>query len=143
MLLPTEQEIMQMTSQELTLLLYQGLLEKLQEAAQAIDTKNYDLANQRLQQCHDIIRRLGAGLNYETEKTAGIPLADRLEALYQYMAQQVLVANIEKKRAPIKETMTLLAMITDAWEQAMAKRQDDRPQIHVRKLSAYDAPDDR
>ena len=51
-------------------------------------------ANTKLQKVNDLLERLGAGLNYE----AGI-IADQLDTLYNYMANQVIEGNLKKDTA--------------------------------------------
>ena len=87
----TEELIYQKSSQEITSLLYETLMNQFRDAIEDIKGKNLIDANKKLQKANDILFRLGAGLNYE----AGI-ISDQLDALYNYMAEHTL-KPIEKK----------------------------------------------
>ena len=77
----TEEIIYKKTPQELTALLYEGIMENLESAIVFIDEQNYIEANKKLQKANDILHRLGVGLKYE----AG-PIAEQLDTLYNFMA---------------------------------------------------------
>ncbi|QRG67312.1 flagellar export chaperone FliS [Brevibacillus choshinensis] len=130
----TEQLVHQKSPQELTKLLYTALIEKLESSSKAIKQKNYLEANQLLQNCNDILYRLGAGINYE----AGI-VADQLEAIYNYMADRIIEANMNKSIAPIDEVLSLIKIVADAWNTALARGVDKPEKVMLKKkASAYD-----
>lgn len=110
----TELELHEKTPQELTSLLYESCIDKLERATELIKRQRYVEANRLLQTCNDILYRLGAGLNYE----AGI-IADQLEAIYNYMAERLIEANLKKDISAIQEVIQLLKTISDAWNEAM------------------------
>lgn len=131
----TEDLLHKKTPQQLTTLLFQECLDRLNQAIAAIHAKRYIESNQLLQKCNDILYRLGAGLNYE----AGI-IADELEALYDYMALKLIEANLTKKTEPIMEVKQILYQILDAWMVALEKNEDPSAStLHRKKTSAYDA----
>lgn len=129
----TENDLHGKTPQELTSLLYEICIEKLENATEAIKKKNYIEANTLLQGCNDILYRLGAGLNYE----AGI-IADQLEVIYNYMAEKLIQANIQKDLNIINEVISLLKMIDEAWKDALKKGNASPNQTVRRKASAYE-----
>ncbi|MDZ5711472.1 flagellar export chaperone FliS [Jeotgalibacillus haloalkalitolerans] len=103
----------QKSPQELTSLLYEAAITKLEKAIQETKDKNYIEANQSFQRVNDILHRLGAGLNYES----GI-IADQLDAVYNFMAEEIVMANLKKDVARAEEVLILLKEITDSWNQA-------------------------
>ncbi|UCZ54645.1 flagellar export chaperone FliS [Bacillus shivajii] len=121
------------TSQEITALLYEALLDNLEEAKQAIVDKDYVLSNEKMQKANDILHRLGAGINYE----AGI-IADQLDALYNYMAGRIIQANFKKDEAILDEVITTLQEISSSWQNAMKKNVDNQPKMMKQKASAYE-----
>jgi flagellar protein FliS len=129
----TEQTLHQKSPQELTSLLYQACMEKLEKASEAIRQQNYLLSNRLLQSCNDILYRLGAGLNYE----AGI-IADQLEAIYNYMAERLIQANLTKDASLVEEVLGLLKIIDEAWSIAMEKGQDAQSPMFRKKALAYE-----
>lgn len=129
----TEEVIYQKSPQELTSLLYEVLIGHLRAAAEAVEKKKYLPANRKLQKANDILYRLGAGLNYE----AGI-IADQLDALYNYMAERLIVANVKKDAEEIRHVLSIAERIAGAWNEAM-KTKPDGTRDGFRKLaSAYE-----
>lgn len=130
----TEEMLAKKSPQELTTLLYEECINRLQQAIIAIDKNNFILSNQLLQNCNDIFYRLGAGLNYE----AGI-IADELDALYNYMAHRLITANLEKSKEPIVEVISILQEINHAWKTAQAKKVDmSSNNILKQRAAAYE-----
>ena len=57
------------------------------------------------------------GLAASLDKEAGGELAERLAALYEYMAQRLLFANLKNSVAALDEVSELLNALRDAWAQ--------------------------
>lgn len=129
----TEEELYQKTPQQLTSLLYESCLNKLERASDSLKQGQHLEANRLLQQCNDILYRLGAGLNYE----AGI-IADQLDLLYNYMVDRLVVANSRKDHVPIDEVHALLSSIVDSWESACQKGKDQQTTMHKMQARAYE-----
>lgn len=108
--------IYQKSPQELTSLLYESCLISLEEAIENIESKDFVIANQKLQKANDILERLGVGINYE----AGI-IADQLDMMYNYMASKLIEANLKKDTSTIKEVIKILEDISQAWNQSLKK----------------------
>ncbi len=127
----TEELIVQKSSQELTALLYEGLIGHFEEALGCIEQKNMIAANQSLQKASDIIQRLGVGLRYE----AG-PLAENLDSLYNYMADRTIEANYRKDTDQIKHVKELAETLAAAWNEAMHRK--EQSSSVMQKVSAYE-----
>lgn len=56
------------------------------------------------------------GLRLSLDKEKGGELAENLDALYDYMARQLLEANIHNKLEPLDVVLKLLVDIKEAWE---------------------------
>ena len=129
----TEELVYQKSSQEITSLLYETLMNQLRDAIEDIKGKNLIDANKKLQKANDILYRLGAGLNYE----AGI-IADQLDALYNYMAERTIEANRKKDPAMIQEVLSIAERLAEAWSTAI-KNKPSTAQNHLRqKANAYE-----
>lgn len=63
------------------------------------------------------------GLKASLDMEAGGELAERLSALYDYMAQRLLFANLKNSTAALDEVHELLAGLRDAWEQISPNKQ--------------------
>ena len=129
----TKEALHKKTPQEITALLYEACLDRLEEAKYAIENKDYIVANSKLQKSSDILNRLGGGLNYE----AGI-VADQLETVYNYLADKVVQANYKKDITIIDEVTRHLTGISLAWHNAMEKNEDIMPKSIRNKASAYE-----
>lgn len=57
------------------------------------------------------------GLAASLDVEAGGELAERLAALYDYMAQRLLFANLKNSMAALDEVSELLGSLRDAWVQ--------------------------
>lgn len=58
-----------------------------------------------------------SGLKASLDLEAGGELADRLAALYDYIAQRLLFANLKNSVAALDEVSELLSGLRDAWAQ--------------------------
>ncbi len=63
------------------------------------------------------------GLLASLDINAGGELAERLAALYEYMAQRLLFANLKNSTAALDEVLELLNSLRSAWEQISPNQQ--------------------
>ncbi len=133
MTLITKEALHKKSPQEITALLYEALINNLEAAKQAIQEKDYLIANEKLQKSNDILERLGAGLNYE----AGI-IADQLDAVYNYMADRLVQANYTKNSSFIDEVLNSVKKISTAWHQAIKNNVDTQLKVTKQKVNAYE-----
>ncbi|MFB1082265.1 flagellar export chaperone FliS [Jeotgalibacillus sp. JSM ZJ347] len=120
----------QKSPQELTSLLYEAAITKLEKAIQDTKEQNYIEANQSYQRVNDILHRLGAGLNYDS----GI-IADQLDAVYNFMADEIVMANLKKDVTQAEEVLVMLKDISHSWRQATLSSQ---PMKRPSKANAYE-----
>lgn len=57
------------------------------------------------------------GLKASLDMKAGGELAERLDSLYEYMAQRLVWANLKNETGPLDEVSGLLGELRDAWAQ--------------------------
>lgn len=129
----TKDVIFKKSPQELTALLYEGIIDNLEQAIELINEKSYLQANAKLQRANDILHRLGVGLKYE----AG-PIGQQLDLLYNYMAEQIIQANLKKDTSLLREMITLIEPIAQAWNDILKKKVNVSQSSTVRKVSAYE-----
>ncbi|WP_158735225.1 flagellar export chaperone FliS [Alteribacillus sp. YIM 98480] len=129
----SDEILQQKTSQELTMMLYEACEQSLEEAISSIEKKDYMLANKKFQRAVDILERLGVGLNYD----AGI-IADELDALYNYMSELLIIANIEKNIEKAKEAASILHVISAAWNEAILTQTDKQSKTVRARKNAYE-----
>ncbi|KDE46049.1 flagellar biosynthesis protein FliS [Geobacillus sp. CAMR12739] len=114
-------------------MLYEGLMECLEEALTALEQKDYWKANKQLQKGNDILRRLGVGLRYD----AGI-IAHQLDALYNYMAERLIEANMKKDVKIVQEVWQLTTTIATAWNEALKSGASPAQTVRKPKTAAYE-----
>lgn len=107
------------TPQELTLMLYNGLVRFLKLANQGIEEKNIEKANNFIIRSQDIILEFMSTLDMQYEVSNGLYL------LYDYMNRRLVEANIKKDKAIVEEIIGYAEELRDTWAQAMklAKQQ--------------------
>lgn len=97
---------------QLIVLLFDGAISALAIAKGAIEVKDIPGKGKAISKAIDIIDNgLRASLNLDK----GGDLADRLDALYEYMVYRLLAANIHNDLTIIDEISRLLAEIQSAW----------------------------
>ena len=129
----TDEIIFNKTPQELTALMYEGIMENLELSIAFIDEKKYIEANKKLQKANDILHRLGVGLKYE----AG-PIAEQLDTLYNFMATELIEANLKKDKQRIQGVLKIIGEIAGAWNTAMKQSPNPAQKIN-KKVAAYES----
>lgn len=128
----TKEILYKKSPQEITALLYEGIMSNLEDSIDLIDAGKFVEANGKLQKANDILHRIGVGLKYE----AG-PIAEQLDTLYNYMANQLIEANIRKDQQVIKNMLKIIQPIAEAWNVIVKKKIVGQSSIS-KKVSAYE-----
>lgn len=113
-----ENSVFTATPEELTLMLYNGLVKFILQGMEAIDEKNIRRANDSIIRAQDIIIEFRATLDMKYE------IAKNLDRLYEYMYRRLIDANIRKDKTILEEVLGFAKELRDSWQQAMklAKR---------------------
>jgi len=101
---------------ELIKMLYDGAINFLYSAIDAINEKRYDKANVLLIRVQRILTELMLGLDRKVGK-----LAENLFSLYDYMHYSLVNANINKDTNKIHEVIEMFKTLSEAWGQALEK----------------------
>src|SRR5262245_36802350 len=99
---------------KLILMLFDGALLSLSSAASHMQKNNIAEKGQSISKAIDIISN---GLRASLDLKAGGELAERLFALYDYMANRLLQANIHNDAAAVAEVSHLLGELRSAWQE--------------------------
>ncbi|WP_288022321.1 flagellar export chaperone FliS [Thauera sp.] len=97
---------------KLILMLFDGAIMATTAAGVAMDNKQIALKGEKISKAIEIITN---GLKVSLDMNAGGELADRLYALYDYMADRLLYANLHNNRAAVDEVIDLLSGLREAW----------------------------
>ena len=98
---------------ELVVMLYDGALRSLEQAADAMDRRDMPAKAEAMSRSFAIIAELQNTLNVRD----GGELARQLDALYAHMHERLVDANIQRSSAPIRDVINLLRPLRDAWSQ--------------------------
>ncbi|KAF0825028.1 flagellar export chaperone FliS [Cytobacillus firmus] len=129
----TEELIYKKSPQEITSMLYEACIDNLEGAISALKKKDYFTSNKLLKKSNDILYRLDAGINYE----AGI-IADQLDALYDYMSEKLIEANIKKDVSAVEEVLKILTELSTSWSEALKNKSSVQPNTVRQKNLAYE-----
>lgn len=98
----------------LILMLLDGAILSLASAAQAMKENQIAEKGKLISSAIGII---SGGLQASVDEQAGGELSERLIALYDYMCQRLLYANLRNDLAAIEEVSSLLSEIRSAWQE--------------------------
>lgn len=98
---------------KLILMLYTGAIQFASRAQTSIMERQYVEANKQILKVQDILYELISTLNEQE----GGEIASNLKALYLYMLDKLVQANLKKEIEPLNEVIGILRDIKDAWEQ--------------------------
>jgi len=88
-----ENSVYTASPEELTLMLYNGLVKFLMQAQMALNDKNIEKANKSIIRAQDIISEFRCTLDMKYD------IAHQLDLLYDYMYRRLVDANIKKDGA--------------------------------------------
>ena len=98
---------------KLILMLYDGALASIR--ASVVSMEHHDIAakGQHISKAINIIVN---GLKASLDLNAGGEIASRLDALYDYMTDRFLYANLHNNTAALEEVFDLLGGLREAWQ---------------------------
>lgn len=99
---------------ELVLMLYEGALSQIAIANMCIQQND---VLQKGKAIGNAINIIDGGLRACLDYNSGGQLAERLAALYEYMCNRLLHANLHNDRATLDEVAALLGELKSAWEE--------------------------
>jgi flagellar protein FliS len=103
------------TPAQLIGLLYDALLASIRRGAEALHESTFPLANEQLLRAQRIVTELRCSLNFE----AGGEIAANLDAIYDYVWRQLVLANTRRDPALALQCLELIVPLRDGWAQAL------------------------
>ncbi|MES2741310.1 MAG: flagellar export chaperone FliS [Pseudomonadota bacterium] len=97
---------------KLIVMLFDGALTALSTAMMNMRAGNIAAKGKAISQAIMII---DSGLRASLDKKAGGEIAEGLDALYEYMSERLLLANLRNQPEIIEEVQRLLTDLRDAW----------------------------
>ncbi|NMG76395.1 flagellar export chaperone FliS [Aromatoleum diolicum] len=98
---------------KLILMLFDGAILSIATATAAIERNDIAAKGQSISKAIEIILN---GLNASLDPSAGGEIAERLGALYVYMSERLLYANLHSSQPALAEVSGLLHTLREAWE---------------------------
>lgn len=117
-------------------MLFEGALVAISSAAIHMKAKRILEKGQAISKAITII---DSGLRASLNKEAGGELAERLDALYEYMSRRLLEANLKNNPEMLTEVHGLLMEIKGAWDEIGEKMSNVPSHPEVGKLAGQDA----
>lgn len=99
--------------EKLLLLLFDGAIMRVQQAAVALEEQDWEKAHGLLLRTQDIFSELENTLNPEAGE-----VASNLRALYAFYRREVVKANLEKNSEHLEPVMEFLRDYRQMWEEA-------------------------
>lgn len=98
---------------ELTLMLYNGCIKFIRAGKKAMDQKDIEQKNTKIQKAQAIIRELMVTMNQDYE------VANDVLPLYDYMNRRLMEANIQNDSEILDEVEALVTEFRDTWKQVL------------------------
>jgi len=110
-----QQQVNTATPDRLLIMLYDGALRFCQQAKTALEQKQMELAHVNLTKAQNIIVEFMTTLNMNYE------ISRNLYALYDYLYNRLVEANIKKDAAIVEEASGFLTELRKTWAEAAIK----------------------
>lgn len=107
------QKVMSARPEELTLMLYEGLVKFVKQAQLYIDNKDIENTHRVLLRAQAIVEELDETLDMAYEVSRG------LRSLYLYIEDKLIDANLKKNRKYLDEALPICEELKETWKEAM------------------------
>ena len=102
---------------QILIMLYESAIKNLKRAVECIEKRDISGKGMAIGKAHDIVNELTNTLDFEV----GGDIAIRLEQLYQFIASQLVKANLESNVEPLRNSKKILENLLDGWRGAVAQ----------------------
>jgi flagellar protein FliS len=116
----------------LIVMLYDGAIRFINEAAYAMQQRDYETQNTKLQRAQKILAELISSLDFDK----GGEIAENLFRLYTYMYNQLVEANINDGRDRLEHVVHLLSELREAWD-TIATESETQVALPAAKVSLH------
>jgi len=116
-------DVLSLSNVEIIDRLFKALCADIERAATAIESGDVSTKGERLSRAIAIVGELQASLNFEE----GGEIAERLNALYDYVIRELLFANLENNTKRLDNAKGALMPIVEAWHEITVKNKETVP----------------
>ena len=110
-------EIATSSQGKLIIMMYEGAVKFVNLAIEGVDGKDLSKKGLYINKAHDIINELSLALDMKK----GGEVAQKLEALYQFILHQLTLANIKSDRKALESIINVLNPLLEAWTELFLK----------------------
>jgi flagellar secretion chaperone FliS len=96
---------------QLVVMLYDGALRFMQEGKRALEAKDYELQNNKLQKAQKIVLELMGSLNFEL----GGEVSKNLLGLYTFVLDELVEGNMRDESHRIDNAMKVMSELREGW----------------------------
>lgn len=122
---------------KLVVMLFEGAMVAIATAIQHMQAGDIPAKGKAISKAITII---DSGLRASLDKKVGGEVALNLDALYEYMGDRLVIANLKNQQSVLEEVYQLLKGLKDAWEAIAPAAETTMPQPpSVAAPAAYDA----
>ena len=114
-------EIATSSQGKLIIMMYEGAVKFVNLAIEGVDNKDLSKKGIYINKTHDIINELSLALDMK----GGGEVAQKLEALYQFVLHQLTLANIKSDRKPLESILKVLIPLLEAWTELLTKNKNN------------------
>lgn len=118
-----QNQVLTTTPESLILMLYDGGIKFINQGLLALEEANWPQVGWNLVRAQRIVHYLNMCL----DNKRGGDLARNLESLYLYMNRRLSDGYLQKNEAPIREALSLLRNLRDAWNEGVVERSEHKP----------------
>lgn len=108
-----ENTVFTASPEELTLMLYNGLVKFIMKAQQAIDKNDIEQTNNDIIRAQDIVTELRSSLDHKYE------ISKQLDSLYEFIYTWLVNANLKKDNKKLEEVLVIVKDMRDTWAEAI------------------------
>ena len=110
-------EIATSSQGRLIIMMYEGAVKFVNLAIEGVDSKDLSKKGLYINKAHDVINELSLALDMKK----GGEVAQKLEALYQFILHQLTLANIKSDRKALESILNVLTPLLEAWTKLLTK----------------------
>ncbi len=107
-----EQRVISAKPEELTYMLYEGLVKFIKKAILALEERDIEATHINAMRAFDIVVELRNSLNMD------IPMSKELDQLYDYLEFKLFNANIDKDKKLFEESLVIAVEFKNVWKEA-------------------------
>lgn len=120
-----ENSVFTASPEELTLMLYNGLIKFIMLSQKAMEDKDFPKAHENIIRSEDIVQEFISSLDMRYEVSQSMML------MYDYMYRRLMEANTKKDKEILNEVLGFAKELRDTWAQAMKIAKQQQPKLAV------------